>query len=805
RDLQTGGDRWLAFPVERDEQDGSYSRDTLPRYDFTPDGKSLIASIGGRPHRIDVATGHAERLPFRVTATIGIGPYLPRQQGVESGPVRARIIQEPRLSPDGTRVAFSALTRLYVMDLSTDGLRHVETGGMSAYQPAWSPDGRWLAFVTWDALGGGHVFRVRPDGRQLLRVSDAAAHYSDPVWSADGKSLFALRSSRYDRLRRIEEVSPVRLSDLVRFSLGSEHMDIVAALEVGAQRPYFTDDPERVYFTSPEGVASIAVDGSDRRVRFRIEGAYPWHHRHERPVPVEQAVLSPDRRWALTRSGDQLHLLRVPPNGGVDTAVDLTAAPLTPYARVSEFGADYFGWADDGSAVHWALGATFHRRSFDGKGGLGDVRANEAVVEIPRDVPEGSLLLRGATAIAMRGDEVIEDADVLIRGNEIAAVGRRGEVDIPPEADVRDVGGRYIVPGFVDTHAHWYEVRRDVLDLQGWSLLINLAYGVTSGLDVQAMDQDMFAYQDLIDAGLMIGPRAWSVGRGMFSDNEIEDREDVRQMLRRYRDYYRTRNVKAYGTGNRRVRQWVVEESAKLGMLPTTEGMADTRLDLTHAMDGFAGNEHYLPSFPMYRDIVELFASTRISYTPTLLISSGGPAAEDVMFTSQAWHDDPKLRRFMPRSVIDAKASPRQWLRDDQHIYRQLARDAHRIRRAGGRVGIGSHAQLQGVAYHWEMQLFAAGGWTPREILEAATVTGSDIIGRADAIGSLDAGKYADLLVLAGNPLEDIANTQSIEFVMKNGRLYDADTLDEVWPRRRPLPALWVGSDLPVPNHAGDE
>ncbi|MCG8370557.1 MAG: amidohydrolase, partial [Proteobacteria bacterium] len=329
RDLQTGGDRWLAFPVERDEQDGSYSRDTLPRYDFTPDGKSLVASIGGQPHRIDVATGKAERLPFRVTATIGIGPYLPRQQGVETGPVRARIIQAPRLSPDGSRVAFSALTRLYVMDLPTNKVRHVETGGMPAYQPAWSSDGRWLAFVTWDAVDGGHVFRVRSDARQLQRVSDAAAHYSDPVWSADGKSLFALRSSRYDRLRRVEEVSPVRLSDLVRFSLGSERMDIVAALEVGAQRPYFTDDPERVYFTSPQGVASIAVDGSDRRVHFRIEGAYPWHHRHERPVSVEQAVLSPDRRWALTRSGDQLHLLRVPP-GGDDTAVDLTAAPLTP-------------------------------------------------------------------------------------------------------------------------------------------------------------------------------------------------------------------------------------------------------------------------------------------------------------------------------------------------------------------------------------------------------------------------------------------------------------------------------------------
>jgi len=151
----------------------------------------------------------------------------------------------------------------------------------------------------------------------------------------------------------------------------------------------------------------------------------------------------------------------------------------------------------------------------------------------------------------------------------------------------------------------------------------------------------------------------------------------------------------------------------------------------------------------------------------------------------------------MPHSVVDARTSPRQWLRTEQHNFVQLARDARRIMQAGGRVGIGSHAELQGVAFHWELQVLSAGGWTPREILRAATIVGSDIIGRADSIGSLDVGKYADMLILEKNPLEDIANTLSIQQVIKNGRIYDGETLDEVWPRQRPLPDLWVGKDLP--------
>jgi Tol biopolymer transport system component/cytosine/adenosine deaminase-related metal-dependent hydrolase len=799
RDLQSGNDRWIVMPVERDGQDGGYSRDTLPRFDFTPDGKAIVCSISGSPHRVELASGRIAAIPFRAHIELDVGPYLVRQQGIETAPVRARIIQAPRQSPDGGRLAFSALGDIYIAELPDSTPRRLTDawgGGDPGYQPAWSPDGRWLAYVTWDPVDGGHLKRVRADGRgRPETLSRAVAHYSDPVFAPDGESIYALRSSHFDRLRRVEEVSPARISDLIRLPASGGEPALISHLDVGAERPYFTEDGERIFFTTPEGVLSVRTDGSDRRVHFRIEGAYPWNHRHEQAVPVEQVVLSPDGRWGLTRSGDQLHLLRVPPAGIETKSLNLLADPLTPYLRVSDIGADYFAWAEGGKSVTWGLGATFHRRTFDGEGRLGETRRSDMNVELPRDIPEGSLLLRGATAITMRGDEVIDNADILITGNRIAAIGPRGEIAVPADTVTRDVSGRYILPGFIDTHAHWYEVRRDILDAQPWSFLTNLAFGVTSGLDVQAMDQDMFVYQDLLDAGVMVGPRAWSVGRGMFSDNVIDDEESARNLLRRYRDYYRTRNVKSYAIGNRQQRQWIVEASAELGMVPTTEGGGNLKLDMTHAIDGFAGNEHYMLALPLYRDVIELFGRTRIAYTPTLLITSGGPAAEDAFFTEQPWHDHPKLRRFMPHSVIDARTSPRQWLREEQHIYPQIARDARRIMQAGGRVGIGSHAQLQGVAYHWEMQAFARGGWTPFEILRAATVVGSEIIGHADAVGSLEPGKYADLLLLAGNPLDDITHTLSIRQLVKNGRLYDADTLDELWPRQRRLPELWFAAD----------
>ena len=75
----------------------------------------------------------------------------------------------------------------------------------------------------------------------------------------------------------------------------------------------------------------------------------------------------------------------------------------------------------------------------------------------------------------------------------------------------------------MDTHAHWNEIRRGVLDKQNWSFIANIAWGVTTGLDVQTGTNDLFIYQDLADAGVIIGPRALSTGPGIFAGNNFKN------------------------------------------------------------------------------------------------------------------------------------------------------------------------------------------------------------------------------------------------------------------------------------------
>jgi len=123
----------------------------------------------------------------------------------------------------------------------------------------------------------------------------------------------------------------------------------------------------------------------------------------------------------------------------------------------------------------------------------------------------------------------------------------------------------------------------------------------------------------------------------------------------------------------------------------------------------------------------------------------------------------------------------------------EAAEDAAKaIRDAGGHVQLGAHGQLQGLGAHWELWMLAQGGMTPLEALACGTIDGARYLGLDHDIGSLEKGKLADLVVLDRNPLEDIKNSDSVRWVMVNGRLYDAATMNEVGnhPRQR-LPFWW--------------
>ena len=817
RNLDSGEDRWVIYPIQRDDQESAFTRDLLPGYSFTPDGSDVLLTFGGKIHRVNIESGESRPIPFSAQVSLELGPSLNFPRRVEEGPVRARLIQDPVQSPDGEQIAFSAVSRLYVMDLAGGQPRRLPTGGERGYKPAWSPDGQWIAYVSW-SVEGGHIWKVRADGSgEPQRLTDTLAFYTDPVFSPNADRIVALRGSMYMRNQTPSEFGGLRIPlDLIWLPAeGGEAELVVPARGVGS--PHFTSEEDRIYLYSPKGLLSLRYDGTDRRIHLKVTGKK--QPRANEPPPAQDVLIRPDGAWALAQVNNQLYVTAVPVVGGEAPSVEVFS-PSVATSKLTDVGVDYFAWADGGRTITWAIGSTFFRRPFASvtfetpeedeeesaeaeevsREEHESVESFDVVLEFPRHKPKGTLVLRGATLITMRGDEVISDADVVVTDNRIVGVGKRGQVSVPTDARVFDVSGHFIVPGFVDTHAHWEFRTAGVLEIPNWSLLANLAYGVTAGLDVQTSTNDYFAYQDLVDMGETIGERAYSTGPGVFSNNDFQSFEETRSYLQRYKKHYRTSNLKSYAVGNRKQRQWVVKASKELGIMPTTEGGLDLKLNLTHALDGFHGNEHALPIVPLYKDVVELFAQSGTTYTPTLLVLYGGPWAENYFYTTTEVHDEPKLNRFTPHNVIDQNTKRRPWFREDEHSFSKTAAQAAKIMRAGGLVGVGAHGQLQGLGYHWEMWALASGGLTPIEVLRAATLNGAKIIGLGQDLGSAEPGKLADLVVLRSNPLDDIHNTNTIRYVMKNGELFEGDTLEQLWPVEKEPPRLRWLKDAPPPQ-----
>jgi imidazolonepropionase-like amidohydrolase len=405
-------------------------------------------------------------------------------------------------------------------------------------------------------------------------------------------------------------------------------------------------------------------------------------------------------------------------------------------------------------------------------------------------------LLKGARIITMHGDQVMDSGDILIHDNRIAAVGATGSIPLPAGATTIDLTGKTVVPGFIDMHPHWTNIRRGVLDMQNWDFLTTLAYGVTAGRDPQTFTNDIFAYQDLVDTGDILGPRAYSTGPGIFWVNDFHSEEEAEEVIRRYKDYYRTETIKSYLVGNRKQREYMVEASQKLHMMPTTEGAADLALDITHVIDGFSGAEHQFP-MALHQDLVDLVAKSGVYYDPTYIIGYGGPASENYYFETTDIHNDPKVRHFVPHNVVDAKTTRITWYRPDEYAYSDFAKSANAIVKAGGKVCVGGHGEFQGLSFHWELWSLQSGGMSNLEALRAATLNGAEAMGHAQDLGSIEAGKLADLVVLDKDPLQDIHNTTSIHYVMKNGELFEGDTLNEIWPKQKTAGPFWWWSDGP--------
>ena len=386
-------------------------------------------------------------------------------------------------------------------------------------------------------------------------------------------------------------------------------------------------------------------------------------------------------------------------------------------------------------------------------------------LEFPRHTPSGHGSAPRRTVITMHGDEVIENADIVVTDNRIVAVGEAAATSPCPTARRSSTSaGTTIVPGFIDTHPHWTEIRRGVLDLQNWSFFANLAYGVTTGRDPQTATNDMFAYQDLVETGEIVGPRAYSTGPGVFPDTDFQSLEDAEGVVARTSKYYRTPYLKSYMVGNRKQRQWMVmacktrRRDAHDRRRPRPEARPDATPSTASAATSTACR-----SCRCSTTSSQFWSTSGIFYTPTLMVAYGGPLAENYFYETTEIHDEPEgpplhpaqhprrpsaaARTGSARTSTSSRASPRRPPRSCRLAAKSASAATARSRASATTGRCGRWPPAAGPA--WKSSA-------------SATIHGAEAMGHAQDLGSIEPGKLADLVVLNKNPLDDIHNTDAI-------------------------------------------
>ena len=787
RDLETGTERLIMDPVEWDmTQEITRAGPVLPRFTWDAAGTRIYLSQGGGIRVLDPVSGEVGTIPFSARVERTISEMAHATRSIPDDSFDARFLRWPTGSPDGRTVVFEGIGKLWLQDASGGEPRRLTPDDFPAfeYAPSWSPDGGSIAFTTFDWAEGGHVWTVPADGGQPRQVSNRAGEYMNPVWRPDGREILVARGSGATARGRTPADNPWH--DLVRFpadgGVPGEGDGVTVARVLGANPPVASyGHDQRIHFASSDTVVSVAADGTDRRTHAYLPTTW-------------ESVVSPDASHVAFVTIGDVFVAPIPPARAEGTIPAITRmGGALPVERLTTQGGLFPRWRDRATLE---FGGGTRYATYDM--GTGETSATDLRLNVPRNLPTGSVAITNARIITLDEAGIVERGNIVTVGGRITCV---GECDISGADRTIDGTGKTVIPGWIDMHGHHNRQSVGLIPERGFEHSVYLAYGVTTTRDPAATAVNTWSTKDLVQAGRMVGPRIYATGETLTAGDDpfkadVDSPEEADNQVARLQSWG-AESIKQYLQPNRRRAQWLVDAARNRGMVATSEG---GNFDLSHnlglVMDGHAGFEHALVQFPIYSDVSRFLGQAGFYYSPTVVVGGSAPWTEEYFFQRDDTWLDEKLRRWLPWRHLIPHARRRMLRPETDYGFAIVAEGMADIIAAGGYGVIGSHGQQHGPASHWEVWSYAE-ALGPLGALEVASLSGARYLGLEDQLGSIVAGKYADLVILDSNPLDDIENTLDIDLVMKDGVLYDAATLDEVWPSARPFGSYyWVNPDV---------
>ncbi|MBZ9728312.1 amidohydrolase family protein [Salegentibacter sp. JZCK2] len=781
-DLETG-EEWPVYDkLSKDQQEAWAIFGVYPGFSWMPSGEEIVFWSEGKINKVNIENYDSEVIPFEVENTIEIAETHHSEHQVFSEEFNPKVIRHAVTSPNGKTLVFNAVGYLWKKSLPNGKPQRITNGKDFEFEPAFSPDGKEIVYVTWNDTEMGALMKVGLNGRNPQKLTSEKGIYRNPAFSNDSEQIVFVKEKGNSDQGQTFSKEP----GIYTISASGENKK---KIHDSGDFPMYSKDDSRIFFQTggalmgslEKSLKSIDLTGNDERTHINSKHA-------NRLVP------SPDNKWVVF---SHLHQAYLAPLTLTGRPLDLDNETKTiPVTQITKDAGMNLHWSNNSKNVHWTLGDeyftnkvserfTFLQNSPDSIPDITE-EGTKIGLQLKTDVPEGKIAFTNARIITMNGDKVIENGSIVIEENKIVSIGEASEVKLPNNAKVYDVEGKTIMPGIVDAHAHIGAFRYGLTPEKHWPLYANMAFGVTTVHDPSALSESIFSMAEMVKAGEMVGPRIYSTGIILYGAEGdfkavINNLDDARSALRRTKAFGAT-SVKSYNQPRREQRQQIMQAAKELEMNVVPEGGSTFLHNMNMIVDGHTGIEHNIPIAPVYKDVKTLWGNSNTGYTPTLIVNYGGINGEYYFYDKDKVWENERLLNFTPRQIIDSRSRRRETLPEEEYKNGPIlvSETAKELSDLGVKVNLGAHGQLQGLGAHWELWLLQMGGMTKMEALKAATINGAEYIGMGSEIGSLEEGKLADLIVLEENPLEDIRNSESVIYTMVNGRLYDAETMNEI-------------------------
>jgi imidazolonepropionase-like amidohydrolase/Tol biopolymer transport system component len=688
----------------------------------TSDNSALYFGNHGQLWKQRLPSGRRDPVPFTAKITLSVRERVAPPKWTPASNVAAspRTIAQPRMSPDGSRFAFRALGRVWYQRLDGGNAERLSDAEVSERDPAFSPDGRQLAYLR-DARDGQtiQVFDFR--SRTTRTVGPAArCGYEHLTWSQHGE-IVVVASCDHE----IMSFDPANSGTRV--------------LVKGNSWEYWEPYPQ------------LAADGRTLYLQAKLKGQRAALHRLRLEDDATPTALLPATGDNMSTNGEWVVHTRPNRPGIVLTRLVGGVVQQGDAVRPIEVEDNEFSITPDGRSLLYVNGSRLFRASL----------AGSAPTEIPirltlKPALAPAIVLERVRVLDFAAGRFGSETSLLIQDGRIRRV---GAADAPADVARVDAGGRFAIPGLFDAHGHG----------EGCGGVGRIAEGITSVRNMGGRLAPQNAHADRSDYTSDPIPRCFYPGRILEgpdgrSRNEdwffvhTRDTSDVRARVRQWHANG-AQFIKLYNMVPWPLQRAATEEARSLGL--PVEAHGGTLEQVVKGITlGFAGLTHWFTS--SRDDVLQLMAAAGTHWEPTLGAISGYEVA---------YRRDPVRFRNAARGIV---AMPDLVL---------LGRHAETLRqvRTAHRLGIpflpGTDRGPGGLALLWELEFYAEAGLAPIDIIRLATQGSANAVGAGDHLGSLDVGKLADIVLLDANPLEDIRNTQKVWRVIQGGRVFDPKAL----------------------------